>query len=226
MRQIALDTETTGLNIHSGNRIIEIGCIEIINRRLTGNKIHFYINPDRDSESNALAVHGLTTKFLKSQPRFSEIAKNLLNFILDSQVIIHNAPFDISFLNAELSLIGMLPFQKYCIKVIDTLAEAKKIFPGKRNSLNALCERFGIDNTARKFHGALLDSKLLAEVYLSMTRKQEKILFKDTFREKNKNKSFFYKNILKLPIIAASNNEEELHKKILNEINNIHFNKN
>ncbi|MBP0591807.1 DNA polymerase III subunit epsilon [Paraburkholderia sp. LEh10] len=176
MRQIILDTETTGLNARSGDRIIEIGCVELINRRLTGNNLHFYVNPERDSDPGALAVHGLTTEFLSDKPKFAEIADALRDFVKDAEIIIHNAPFDIGFLDAEFSLLGLPPFTEHCGEVIDTLVRAKSMFPGKRNSLDALCDRFGISNAHRTLHGALLDSELLAEVYLAMTRGQESLV--------------------------------------------------
>jgi DNA polymerase-3 subunit epsilon len=172
MRQIVLDTETTGLNPRTGDRVIEIGCVEIFNRKLTGNNFHRYINPERDSDEAALAVHGLTTEFLRDKPKFHEIAEELRAFMQDAEVIIHNAPFDLGFLNHEFERIGLPPFVKHCSSVIDTLVNAKELHPGKRNSLDALCDRYGISNAHRKLHGALLDSELLADVYLAMTRGQ------------------------------------------------------
>jgi DNA polymerase III subunit epsilon len=175
MRQIVLDTETTGLNPRSGNRIIEIGCVELINRRLTGNNFHYYLNPERDSEEGALAVHGLTTEFLKDKPKFADIVTELSVYIQDADVVIHNAPFDVSFLEAEFKRLKMRSFMEHVAKVTDTLAQAKEIHPGKRNSLDALCDRYGISNAHRTLHGALLDAELLAEVYLAMTRGQNSL---------------------------------------------------
>jgi DNA polymerase-3 subunit epsilon len=172
MRQIVLDTETTGLNPRTGDRVIEIGCVEIFNRKLTGNNFHRYINPERDSDEAALAVHGLTTEFLSDKPKFHEIAEELRAFVQDAEVIIHNAPFDLGFLNHEFERMGLPPFVSHCSSVIDTLVHAKELHPGKRNSLDALCDRYGISNAHRKLHGALLDSELLADVYLAMTRGQ------------------------------------------------------
>lgn len=172
MRQIVLDTETTGLNPRTGDRIIEIGCVELIDRRLTGNNYHQYINPERDSEEGALVVHGLTTKFLRDKPKFIQIAADLKEYINGAEVIIHNAPFDLGFLDAEFKRLNQEAFSINIVSVIDTLVQAKKMYPGKRNSLDALCDRYGISNTHRTMHGALLDSELLAEVYLSMTRGQ------------------------------------------------------
>ncbi|MVW62120.1 DNA polymerase III subunit epsilon [Massilia sp. NEAU-DD11] len=172
MRQIVLDTETTGLNPRTGDRIIEVGCVEIFNRKLTGNNFHRYINPERDSDEAALAVHGLTTEFLSDKPKFHEIAHELREFVQGAEIIIHNAPFDLAFLNHEFERMGLPPFVEHCANVIDTLVHAKELHPGKRNSLDALCDRYGISNAHRKLHGALLDSELLADVYLAMTRGQ------------------------------------------------------
>ncbi|KGF82104.1 DNA polymerase III subunit epsilon [Massilia sp. JS1662] len=172
MRQIVLDTETTGLNPRTGDRIIEVGCVEIFNRKLTGNNFHRYINPERDSDEAALAVHGLTTEFLSDKPKFHEIAHELREFVQGAEIIIHNAPFDLAFLNHEFERLGLPPFVEHCSNVIDTLVHAKELHPGKRNSLDALCDRYGISNAHRKLHGALLDSELLADVYLAMTRGQ------------------------------------------------------
>ncbi|MGE5522819.1 MAG: DNA polymerase III subunit epsilon [Rhodospirillaceae bacterium] len=176
MRQIILDTETTGLDPNLGHRIIEIAGVELVNRRLTGNHFHRYINPERDSEDAALQVHGLTTEFLKDKPKFKEIATELLDYISGAELVIHNAPFDIAFLNAEFARLKLKPVTDYCAAVLDTLRLAKEIHPGKRNSLDALCDRYQIDNSARTLHGALLDAQLLAEVYLSMTRGQESLV--------------------------------------------------
>jgi DNA polymerase-3 subunit epsilon len=175
MRQIVLDTETTGLNPRTGDRVIEIGCVELRNRMLTGNNFHRYINPERDSEEGALAVHGLTTEFLRDKPKFAEIAEELRAYIQGAEVIIHNAPFDLGFLNQEFKLLGLPTFTSHTDGVIDTLVNAKEMHPGKRNSLDALCDRYGVSNSHRKLHGALLDAELLADVYLSMTRGQNSL---------------------------------------------------
>ncbi len=173
MRQIILDTETTGLNPRSGDRIIEIGCVEILNRRLTGKNFHYYLNPERESDPGALAVHGLTSEFLSGKPTFADIVTEFCEFVRDAEIIIHNAPFDVGFLDAELEKVGLPVFFDHVQKVIDTLLQAKELHPGKRNSLDALCERYGISNSHRTLHGALLDAELLAEVYLAMTRGQD-----------------------------------------------------
>jgi DNA polymerase-3 subunit epsilon len=175
MRQIVLDTETTGLNPRTGDRVIEVGCVELHNRMLTGNNFHRYINPERDSEEGALAVHGLTTDFLRDKPKFAEIAEELREYIRGAEVIIHNAPFDLGFLNHEFKLLGLPTFTEHTSSVIDTLVHAKELHPGKRNSLDALCDRYGVSNAHRKLHGALLDAELLADVYLSMTRGQNSL---------------------------------------------------
>jgi len=175
MRQIVLDTETTGLNARSGDRIIEVGCVEIVNRRLTGNNFHRYINPERDSEEGALAVHGLTTEFLSDKPKFAEIADELRDYVRGAEIIIHNAPFDLGFLDAEFERLGFPRFAEHVEKITDTLVQAKEMHPGKRNSLDSLCERYGISNAHRALHGALLDAELLAEVYLAMTRGQNSL---------------------------------------------------
>lgn len=183
-RQIVLDTETTGLNPRQGNRIIEIGCVELVNRKLTGNNFHRYINPERDSEEGALAVHGLTTEFLSDKPKFSEIVEEFLEYVQGAELIIHNAPFDMGFLNAEFELLGRGTFNQYVGTVIDSLVQAKELHPGKRNSLDALCDRYEISNSHRKLHGALLDAELLADVFLAMSRGQNSFISLDDEAEK------------------------------------------
>jgi len=175
MRQIVLDTETTGLNPRTGDRILEIGCVELHNRMLTGNNFHRYINPERDSEEGALAVHGLTTEFLSDKPTFAQIVEELRAYVAGAEVIIHNAPFDMGFLNHEFKRLKLPSFNEHIEGVIDTLVQAKEMHPGKRNSLDALCDRYGVSNAHRKLHGALLDAELLADVYLSMTRGQNSL---------------------------------------------------
>jgi DNA polymerase-3 subunit epsilon len=175
MRQIVLDTETTGINPKLGNRVIEIGCVELENRMLTGNNFHVYINPERDSEEGALNVHGLTTEFLRDKPKFHEIVEALRTYIQGAEVIIHNAPFDLGFLNHEFKLLNLPSFSDHIGGVIDTLVQAKELHPGKRNSLDALCDRYGVSNSHRKLHGALLDAELLSDVYLAMTRGQNSL---------------------------------------------------
>ncbi len=176
MRQIVLDTETTGLDPRHGHRIIEIACIEMVNRRLTGHHLHKYVNPEREIDEGAQAVHGISLEFLADKPKFADIADEFLEFISGAELIIHNAPFDIGFLNAELDRLGRVPVGTICNGVIDTLRMAKDLHPGKRNSLDALCERYDIDNSSRTLHGALLDTELLAEVFLAMTRGQNSLM--------------------------------------------------
>ena len=174
MRQIILDTETTGLSVADGHRIIEIGCLEVVDRRVTGRNLHFYVNPEREIDEGAMAVHGITMEMLADKPRFGEIVGQVLGFVEGAQLIIHNAPFDLGFLDAEIQRIGAgARFLDRCEGVLDTLALARELHPGKRNSLDALCERYGVSNAHRKLHGALLDAELLADVYLAMTRGQE-----------------------------------------------------
>ncbi|PTN11550.1 DNA polymerase III subunit epsilon [Nitrosomonas aestuarii] len=176
MRQIVLDTETTGLEYKLGHRIVEIAAVELCNRQLTGNHFHHYLNPERESDEGALQVHGLTRTFLEDKPKFREISRDFLDFVYDAELIIHNAPFDVGFLNHELGLVKLLTLDTYCLQITDTLKLAKDLHPGKRNNLDALCDRYKIDNSKRTLHGALLDAELLAEVYLAMTRGQESLL--------------------------------------------------
>jgi DNA polymerase-3 subunit epsilon len=175
-RSVILDTETTGLEPAQGHRIVEIGCLEIVNRMATGKVMHVYLNPDRESDPEALAVHGLTTEFLSDKPRFQEVAAELMAFLDGAEVIIHNAAFDTKFLNAELARVGQPAVADFCGSITDSLMHARQLHPGKRNSLDALCERYGISNAHRTLHGALLDSQLLAEVWLAMTRGQDALL--------------------------------------------------
>jgi len=176
MRQIFLDTETTGLYPSQGHRIIEIAGVEVINRQLTRNHFHVYLNPDREIDPAAQEVHGITLEFLQDKPRFNEIANELLDFVNGAELIIHNAPFDVGFLNAELGRIDRPNIEHVSASIIDTLKLAKDMRPGQRNSLDALCRHYGIDNSKRTLHGALLDAELLADVYLAMTRGQESLM--------------------------------------------------
>lgn len=176
MRQVVLDTETTGLYPDQGHRIVEVAAIEIVNRKLTGQVFHRYINPEREVDEDAAKVHGLTLDRLQDEPTFGEILPALLEFISGADLIAHNAPFDVGFLNKELELAGLPPLSHYCPVVIDTLKLAKELHPGKKNNLDALCDRYQIDNSHRTLHGALLDTELLAEVYLAMTRGQDSLL--------------------------------------------------
>jgi len=221
MRQIVLDTETTGLNARTGDRIIEIGGVELVNRRLTGNNLHFYVNPERDSDPGALAVHGLTTEFLSDKPKFAEIVDALRDYVQGAELIIHNAPFDIGFLDAEFALLGLPPFSEHCGDVIDTLVGAKAMFPGKRNSLDALCDRFGVSNAHRTLHGALLDSELLAEVYLAMTRGQDSLVI-DMLGETSATSDALAPRValesLALTVLAADDVELAAHRAVLDDL--------
>lgn len=216
MRKVVLDTETTGLDPRQGHRIIEVAAIEMDGRKVSERTFHRYINPERDIDEGAAAVHGLTLDRLQDEPKFSEVAPALLEFIKDAELIIHNAPFDIGFLNAELALMGLPPLAN---PVVDTLKVAKELHPGKKNNLDALCDRYQIDNSHRTLHGALLDTELLAEVYLAMTRGQESLLGDDGTEEEGANLSA-EGGALKLAVrvLAASEEELALHGAQLEEI--------
>jgi len=175
MRQIILDTETTGLNARLGDRLIEVGCIEMVNRRFTGNNWHNYVNPERRIEEGAKAVHGISEEFLADKPKFADIAKEFVEYIRGAELIIHNAAFDIEFLDAEFARAGLGKVADHGVTISDTLKMARELHPGKRNSLDALCDRYQINNNHRTLHGALLDAELLAEVYLAMTRGQDSL---------------------------------------------------
>lgn len=219
MRQIFLDTETTGLSAENGDRIIEIGCVEMFNRRLTGNNLHFYINPERDSHEDAIRIHGITNEFLRDKPKFAELSEQIRSYLHDAEVIIHNAPFDLGFLNAEFNRLGLAPVEKITGSIIDTLAMAKEMFPGKRNSLDALCARLEVDNSGRTLHGALLDAELLADVYINLTRGQDALLMDEvqTANPKQGGKKIDL-SAYQLPVIQASETETAAHTMVLEEI--------
>jgi DNA polymerase-3 subunit epsilon len=185
MRQIVLDTETTGLEVSQGHRIIEIGCVELVSRRPTGRHFHRYLNPEREIDEGAVAVHGLTLAKLSREPRFAEVVHELLDFLADAELIIHNAAFDVGFLNAELSKVAgdLEPIEQRC-RVLDTLLLAREMHPGQRNSLDALCKRYGVDNSKRELHGALLDARILADVYLAMTGGQSALALTESSQAK------------------------------------------
>jgi DNA polymerase III, epsilon subunit, Proteobacterial len=218
LRQIILDTETTGLDPRQGHRVIEIAAVEMLNRRLTGNHFHRYINPDRDIEEGALQVHGITREFLQDKPRFADIAAEFIEFVQGAELVIHNAPFDTAFLNAELALHGMNSLQAHTGEVIDTLLMARNLHPGQRNSLDALCKRYGVDNSTRTLHGALLDCELLAQVYLSMTRGQETLVMESPGQGSAMARRDGSRQ--RLRPIAAKTSEAELaaHLDLLNQI--------
>jgi DNA polymerase-3 subunit epsilon len=217
MRQIILDTETTGLDPNQGHRVIELAAVEMVNRRLTGNHLHRYVNPERDIDAGAMQVHGITTEFLLDKPRFADVAREFVEFIQGAELIIHNAPFDVGFLDMELRLLGMEPLSRWCTGVIDTLLMAKALHPGQRNNLDALCKRYGVDNAARTLHGALLDCELLAAVYLALTRGQESLSIglDDAAREPGAVRS--RPRPRPLPLVV-SNGEAEAHAELLQAI--------
>lgn len=221
-RQIVLDTETTGLRVEDGHRLIEVGCLEMVNRRLTGNHFHYYLNPGREIEAGATAVHGITNDFLRDKPSFASIAKELVEFISGSELIIHNAPFDLSFLNYELSLVGrgFKLVTDYC-QVLDTLPLARQMHVGQRNSLDALCKRYGVDNTKREYHGALLDAQLLAEVYLAMTGGQGSFFDQHQSGDHRNNiidEVVMPLNSHKINVIRADESELAEHDKYLKQL--------
>ena len=218
MRQIVLDTETTGLEPQQGHRIIEIGCVELVERRHTGRRYHRYINPERDVEQGAVEVHGISWQDLADRPVFAAIAEEFLEFIRDSELVIHNAPFDVAFLDAELERLGAEwgCTTDYC-RVRDSLTLARQEHPGQRNSLDALCRRYGVDNTGRDLHGALLDAELLADVYLAMTGGQTALALASGVAV-GKAKSATVRRQGELPVIRASAEEREAHQQRLAEI--------
>lgn len=217
MRWIILDTETTGLDPAHGHRIIEIGAVEVLNRGVTGNHFHTYLNPDRESDPGALSVHGLTTDFLSDKPRFKDQVDDFLTFIEGAELIIHNAPFDLKFLNAELERLGREAVTTFCSGVTDSLVHAKTLHPGKRNSLDALCERYGVSNSHRALHGALLDSRLLAEVWLAMTRGQDSLMIDsfDTPESESIMSRGQQQEAFSLPVILPSAEELLAHEEYL-----------
>jgi DNA polymerase-3 subunit epsilon len=219
MRQIVLDTETTGFYFDKDDRLVEIGCVELVNRKLTGNNFHVYLNPGRDSDEGALRVHGLTTDFLRDKPVFAAVAAELLAYVQDAEVIIHNAPFDLGFLNAELARLGLPRFKDHVSGVIDTLVMAKEMFPGKRNSLDALCDRLEVDNSGRTLHGALLDAELLADVYINLTRGQDALLMESTTTETKGVQTISVDlSGFSLPVLTASAQELSSHDEVLAQI--------
>ncbi len=223
MRQIVLDTETTGLEPAQGHRIIEIGCVEMIDRRLSGNNFHQYLQPDREIDRAAVEIHGITNEFLADKPRFADLAADFMEYIRGAELIIHNAPFDVGFINNELGLLG----QQWsdlaeCCQITDTLVMAKKKHPGQRNSLDALCKRYQIDNTHRELHGALLDAEILADVYLSMTGGQGALSLETGLAGDRAAGTAAIQRLAAdrpaLPVVRANETELELHRARLNAI--------
>ena len=219
MRQIFLDTETTGLSPENGDRVIEIGCVELVARKLTGNNKHFYLNPGRASHEEAFKVHGISDEFLKDKPKFGVIAGELMDYLRGAEIIIHNAPFDVGFLNKELELSGQAAITQCVAKVTDSLMMAKEAFPGKRNSLDALCARLGVDNSGRTLHGALLDAELLADVYINLTRGQNSLMM-DAGQTTPSGASLPAVDLsqIVLPLLAANELELAAHESILMDI--------
>lgn len=216
MRQVFLDTETTGLSVESGDRIIEIGCVEMFNRKPTGKRKHFYLNPGRDSHEDALRVHGITSDFLRDKPAFDAVVDELLEFLSGAEIVIHNAAFDIGFLNQELRLLGRPPIDGVLGSIVDSLSMAKELYPGKRNSLDSLCDRLGVDNSGRTLHGALLDAELLADVYIHMTRGQEALLMDaEVATGEDDESAALDLRAFDLPILVANPQELQAHADIL-----------
>lgn len=220
MRQIVLDTETTGLSAQDGDRIIEIGCVELLNRKLTGNNRHFYLHPeDRAIHEEALRVHGITLDFLADKPVFAQVAEDLRDYLQGAQLVIHNAPFDIGFLNAEFARLGWGAVTDLIDSVIDTLVMAKEMYPGKRNGLDALCDRLDVDNSGRTFHGALLDAELLADVYINLTRGQNALVIEaDNTRTSSANgqgRPQVDLSGIELPVLRPNAHELQAHEALL-----------
>ena len=223
MRQVVLDTETTGLEPEAGHRIIEIGCVEVVNRRPTNNRFHRYLNPGRAVEAGAIQVHGIDDEFLATQPRFAEVAHEFLEFVKGAELVIHNADFDVEFINHELRRIDGVPHQiRDCCAVLDTLALARRMHPGQRNSLDALAKRYNVDNSKRDLHGALLDAQILTEIYLSMTGGQvslsldscEEIVMLGAQRTEER----IDRTGIELPVLLASGEEIAAHEALLAKI--------
>jgi DNA polymerase III subunit epsilon len=219
VRQIFLDTETTGLSPESGDRVIEIGCVELVNRRLTGRNLHFYVNPERRNSDDAFKVHGLADDFLADKPLFAHIVDQLIEYVRGAEIIIHNAVFDIGFLDAELRRIGRPAFTTHVTRVTDSLSMARDTFPGKSNSLDALCKRLEVNNAGRNLHGALLDAGLLAEVYVRMTRGQDSLVIDaaDALAAEMAARPIDF-SVLHLIVIPADGDEAAEHEAVLAEI--------
>lgn len=220
MRQVLLDTETTGLDWRTGHRIVEIGCVEMINRSLTGRHYHVYLNPEREIDAEAEAVHGISLDFLADKPKFADIADDFEEFVRGAELVIHNAPFDVGFLDNELSLLGRQKLAVICSGVTDTLRMAKEQNPGKKASLDALCDRYEIDNGHRTLHGALLDAEILAEVYLAMTRGQESLIIglDDAGPARGGDSGAVLAERPPLKVIRAEGSELEAHERVLGEV--------
>jgi DNA polymerase-3 subunit epsilon len=219
MRQIFLDTETTGLSADSGDRVIEIGCVEMVSRRFTDRNFHHYLNPERSSHPDAVKVHGLTDEFLADKPKFAEVAPALLDYVRDAHVVIHNAAFDLGFLDAEFKRLGLPKFSEHVASITDSLLMAREMFPGKANSLDALCRRLEVDNSGRSLHGALLDAGLLAEVYIRLTRGQDSLIAE--VAEASGSGPALQEidlSTFQLPVLTASEADAQEHERVLGEI--------
>ena len=218
-RQVVLDTETTGLNAKLGDRVIEIGCVEIMSRRISERHFHAYLNPERDIEEGALRVHGLTREALADKPRFAEVAPAFLEFIRGAELVIHNADFDVEFLDMELGLAGLGRLAEHAGRIVDTLAFARELHPGKKNSLDALCERYFVDHSNRTLHGALLDARLLAECYLAMTRGQESLVMElETPAAAAAALAALSVDVSSLAVLRAAPEEAALHEQYLDRM--------
>ena len=219
MRQLFLDTETTGLYPDKGDRLIEMACVEMVNRKLTGNNLRLYVNPGRDVPDEAVNIHGITGVFLADKPRFAAVADEFMAFVRGAEIFIHNASFDLGFLNMELALLGRPVFTAQVGKVVDSLAMAKEMYPGKRNGLDALCDRLGVNRSGRKFHGALLDAELLAEVYINLTRGQDGLLA-DNPHEVTQSGGAALVDLsgFVLPVLNANEAELVVHEEVLKQI--------
>ena len=218
MRHIILDTETTGLSPALGHRIIEVAAVEMLNRRLTGNRYHCYLNPEREIDAGAQQVHGISLEFLQDKPKFADVAQEFLAFIAEGELVIHNAPFDVGFLNHELARLNLAPVETGCTGVIDTLKLAKELHPGQKNNLDALCKRYAVDNAGRTLHGALLDAELLADVYLAMTRGQESLMMEIAPAAQSAADKATLSLTQPLQVLYASAEEVAMHESLLNEI--------
>ena len=216
MRQIFLDTETTGLSPEAGDRVIEIGCVEMVNRRLTGRHLHVYLNPERRNHEDAVRIHGLTDEFLADKPLFAAVADELVDFVSGAEIVIHNAAFDVGFLDMELRRLGRPAFPSHVAAITDSLLMAREMFPGKSNSLDALCRRLEVDNTNRTLHGALIDASLLAEVYIRLTRGQNSLVIDSAEADAA---AFAIEaidfSVYRLPVLAADADELAAHEEVL-----------
>lgn len=218
MRQIILDTETTGLDARQGHRIIEIAAVELVNRRLTGQHFHRYLNPEREIDEGALQVHGITREFLDDKPGFADVVDDFIGFIQGAELVIHNAAFDVAFLDAELGLCGREPLEVFVSTVVDTLTMARGLHPGQRNNLDALCKRYEVDNSSRTLHGALVDCELLAQVYLGMTRGQDTLLIESSEEQTVSSSGVAMRQRPPVLRIKTSEADEALHRGALEEI--------